>query len=118
MKVTIFIPADKRGKKGELLFTKEKIGEFEVNEPKYSEIKALELVQKKRYIVDVSIDKKTQKPIVNSLKISEKGFVEFYAEVLKVSGLSEDDIVKYGFSNADIALEQIYLAWTKDEKKQ
>ena len=118
MRITIFVPADKRGDAGELILTDGKIGEFEINEPKYSEIKALQLVESKRYVSDVSIDKDTQKPILNSLEISEEGFIKFYEKVLEMSGLSEEDIVKYGFANADIALEQIYLAWTKDEKKQ
>ena len=118
MKVTIFVPDEKQGEKGELLLTKKVIGEFEIFEPKYSEIKALQLFASKRYISDISIDPKTQKPIVNSLEISQEGFIEFYGKVLEASGLSEDDIVKYGFANADIALEQIYLAWTEDEKKQ
>ena len=118
MKVTIYVPAEKRGEKGELLLTDKKIGEFEVKELKYSEIKSLELIEKKRYITEVSVDKDTQKPIVDSIEINEEGFVEFYGKVLEMSGLSEDDIVKYGFANADITLEQIYLAWTKDEKKQ
>ena len=118
MKVTIFVPAKKRGEQGELLLTKEVIGEFEIKEPKYSELKQLELIAGKRYISDISIDTETEKPIINSFKISEEGFIEFYGKVLESSGLSEDDIAKYGFANADIALEQIYLAWTKDEKKQ
>ncbi len=118
MKITVFVPAKKRGEQGELLLTKEVIGDFEINEPKYSELKQLELIANKRFISDISIDPKTKKPILNSLKINQEGFIEFYGKVLEASGLSEDDIVKYGFANADIALEQIYLAWTKDEKKQ
>ena len=39
MKVKVFVPADKRGEKGELVLTDKLIGEFEVNEPKYSELK-------------------------------------------------------------------------------
>lgn len=118
MKVKIFVPAKNRDKDGGLVLTIELIGEFEINEPKYSEIKQLELYAEKRFVSDISIDVKTQKPIINSLVIDAEAFIEFYGKVLTASGLSEDDIVKYGFSNADIILEQIYLTWTKDEKKQ
>ena len=122
MKVEIFVPADKRGKKGELILTTKKIGEFEINEPKYSRLKQLGLFADKRFDIefvreDGKLLLKDEKPVVKSLEINTEAFVKFYGEVLKASGISEDDIVKYGFKNADIALEQIYLSWIKDEKK-
>ncbi len=115
MKVVVFVPAEKRGDRGELVLTDKKIGEFEVSEPKYNELSKIGLSDKKRFIYETEVV--DEKPVIKSMKIDEEAFVVFYGKVLDASGLSEDDIVKYGFNNADIALEQIYLAWTKDEKK-
>ena len=70
MKVKVFEPQENRGEKGELLLTDNLIGDFDVNEPSYSEIKKLELFDSKKYISDISIDSKTQKPIVNSIQVS------------------------------------------------
>ncbi len=123
MKVVIFVPADKRGKKGELVLTDKKIGEFEVDEPKFLALKGIDLIVGERFEYDFDysgFDPKRNniKDIkVKSVNVNRKKFIEFSEAVLNASGLSEDDIVKYGFNNADIALEQIYLAWTKDVKK-
>ena len=117
MKVVIFVPSDKIDDRGVLILTEKVIGEFDVKEPIYSELSDLGIYAEGRFDTETSVDPKTQELIIESIKTNKKGFVAFYGQILKLSGLSEEDIVKYGFSNADVALEQIYLAWTKDEKK-
>ncbi len=123
MKVVVFVPADKRSEKGELVLTDKKIGDFEVKEPKFLALKGIDLIAKERFEYDFDYSefdaqKNNTKDIkVKSVNVNRKKFIEFSEAVLNASGLSEDDIVKYGFNNADIALEQIYLAWTKDVKK-
>ena len=123
MKIEVFVPADKRGKEGELVLTDKLIGVFEVKEPKFIALKGINLIANERFEYDFDFSKfdakknNTKDIKVKSVNVNRKKFIEFSEAVLTASGLSEDDIVKYGFNNADIALEQIYLAWTKDEKK-
>ena len=123
MKVEVFVPAKERGKNGELVLTNKVIGVFEVKEPKFLALKGIDAIADERYEYDFDFSefdakKNNTKDIkVKSVSVNRKKFIEFSEAVLEASGLSEDDIVKYGFNNADIALEQIYLAWTKDEKK-
>lgn len=124
MKVTIFVPADKRGNAGELILTDKVIGSFEVKEPKFLELKDIDMTSQERFDIDFdysSFDpkKRNTKDIkVKSVKVNRKKFIEFLSAVLDASGLTQKEIMKYGFDNADIALEQIYLAWTKTEKKR
>lgn len=123
MKVTIFVPADKRGNAGEVILTDKRIGEFEVKEPKYLELKDIDMISKERFDIEFDYSefdptKKNTKDIkIKSVEVNRKKFIEFLGAVLDASGLDQKAIMKYGFANADIALEQIYLAWTKDEKK-
>lgn len=123
MKVEIFVPDNDRGALGELVLTDKKIGDFEVKEPKYLELKDIDMISKERFEFDFDYSKfdtakKNIKDIkVKSVNVNRKKFIEFLGLVLEASGLTQDDIVKYGYKNADVALEQIYLAWTKDEKK-
>ena len=92
------------------------IGEFDVNEPSYLELKKLGVLNDKRYPAKISFDNKNT-PIFEGMEVNTEAFVDFYSKVLELAGLTEQDIVKYGFKYADTALEQIYLAWTTDEKK-
>ncbi len=114
MKVVVY-ELDKKLKK-----TKKVIGEFDVNEIKFSDRRKLRILEKKRRVQSAEGVNKVGAVVFEAsmrISIDEDAWGVFYEKIGELSGVPNSEFEKYCDDDIDTILIQIYEAWQPSEKK-